>query len=101
MPVVRIIKAFLAGVLLVNAVPHGVSAVQGRRFPSPFGKPPGRGLSSPIENATWSTANAAGGVALLPRAGASRGEIVGLAVGAVGMIFLLARYFGGLQLDEG
>lgn len=87
---------FLAGMLLANAVPHGISAVQGTRFPTPFATPPGVGLSSPLANAVWSAMNAAGGAALLGRKDTetgSRGRVPVLA-GAVAMSFFLAYYFG-------
>lgn len=87
---------FFAGVLLANAVPHGVNAVQGKEFPTPFANPPGVGLSSPAANALWSAMNAAGGAALLGRKDTgtgSRGRVPVLA-GAVAMSFFLAYYFG-------
>jgi hypothetical protein len=56
---------FFAGVFLANAVPHFVSGVQGRRFPSPFASPPGKGESSPTVNVVWATANAVVGYFLL------------------------------------
>ncbi|MCQ1995240.1 hypothetical protein [Arthrobacter sp. zg-Y1171] len=88
------VARFLAGVLLANAVPHGVSAVQGRRFPTPFANPPGVGLSGPVANAVWSALNAAGGVALLGRAPSGPRERISLLTGAVAMTFFLAHYFG-------
>ena len=50
---------FLAGALLCNAIPHLVSGVQGRPFPSPFAKPPGVGNSPPLINMLWGFANLA------------------------------------------
>ncbi|ROQ65194.1 hypothetical protein EDF36_0697 [Rathayibacter sp. PhB152] len=91
----RIARSALAGVLLVNAVPHGVAALQGRRFPSPFATPPGRGLSTPLVNAGWSAANLVAGLAALPRRRSRRAAIVG--AGAMGVF--LAAYFGSLDLD--
>ncbi len=44
------IAYFFAGAFLVNAIPHFVSGVTGRPFPSPFASPPGKGLSSPVVN---------------------------------------------------
>jgi hypothetical protein len=41
---------FFAGAFLANAVPHFVSGMQGRPFPSPFASPPGKGDSSPTVN---------------------------------------------------
>ena len=50
---------FAAGVLFVNAVPHYVRGVSGDRFPTPFAKPPGKGLSSPVVNVLWALFNLA------------------------------------------
>ena len=88
------VSKFFAGVLLANAVPHGVSAVQGRHFPSPFASPPGVGLSRPITNAAWSAANAVGGTALLGRGVAGPRDRAALLAGAVVMTVFLAHYFG-------
>src|SRR6185437_9360220 len=50
--------AFLSGLFLTNAIPHFVQGVCGNRLPTPFAKPPGRGLSSPIVNVLWGLLNA-------------------------------------------
>lgn len=92
------VSKFFAGVLLANAVPHGVSAVQGREFPSPFASPPGVGLSGPVTNAAWSAVNAVGGTALLGRGVAGTRDRAALLAGAVSMAFFLAYYFG--RADE-
>ncbi|MCC3275295.1 hypothetical protein LJ753_05365 [Arthrobacter sp. zg-Y20] len=88
------VSKFFAGVLLANAVPHGVSAVQGRQFPSPFASPPGVGLSGPVTNAAWSAVNAVGGAALLGRGGLDQRNRAAVTAGAVAMGFFLAHYFG-------
>ena len=80
--------------LLVNAVPHGVSGVQGRPFPSPFGDPPGVGMSSPQVNVGWSAANAIVGVLLLGRGVRSPAEAVGAAAGAVAMAIVISYHSG-------
>jgi hypothetical protein len=49
---------FLGGAFLANFVPHFVAGVSGRSFPSPFGTPPFRGLSSPEVNVLWGLFNA-------------------------------------------
>src|ERR1700744_966658 len=51
------IAAFFAGAFLANAVPHFVYGVCGDKFPTPFAKPPGKGLSSPIVNVIWAGVN--------------------------------------------
>jgi hypothetical protein len=51
----------LAGALLVNAVPHAVTGLAGKRFPTPL-----RGRDSgPAANLAWSAVNLAAGAALL------------------------------------
>jgi hypothetical protein len=51
------IACFFAGAFLANTVPHFVKGICGDRFPTPFAKPPGRGLSSPLVNVLWSLLN--------------------------------------------
>lgn len=62
------IACFFSGLFLANAVPHFVHGISGDRFPSPFAKPPGRGLSSPTVNVVWALLNLLAGF-LLFRAG--------------------------------
>jgi hypothetical protein len=57
MPWYVYVAAFFAGALLTNAVPHFVKGVCGEPFPTPFAKPPGKGLSSPVVNALWGLLN--------------------------------------------
>jgi hypothetical protein len=51
------LAAFFAGAFLANVVPHFVHGISGNRFPTPFAKPPGKGLSSPTVNTLWSLLN--------------------------------------------
>jgi hypothetical protein len=53
---------------LANAVPHFVHGISGDPFPSPFSKPPGKGLSSAPVNVAWALVNLVVGYALF-RAG--------------------------------
>lgn len=57
----RYIAAFFAGVLLANAVPHFVQGISGNKFPTPFSKPRGVGLSGPTTNMLWALFNIAAG----------------------------------------
>jgi hypothetical protein len=41
----------------MNVVPHLVHGISGDRFPTPFAKPPGKGLSSPTLNVVWALFN--------------------------------------------
>jgi hypothetical protein len=51
------IACFFAGIFLANAVPHFVHGISGDRFPTPFARPPGKGLSSPTINVAWALFN--------------------------------------------
>src|SRR5476651_2445999 len=46
-----------AYMFLANFIPHFVSGVSGNGFPTPFAKPPGKGLSSPVINVWWALLN--------------------------------------------
>lgn len=62
------IACFFSGAFIANAVPHFVQGICGNRFPTPFARPPGKGLSSPTINVIWALANMVAGY-LLFRAG--------------------------------
>ena len=51
------LACFFAGAFLANVVPHFVHGISGDRFPTPFAKPPGKGLSSPTVNVVWALVN--------------------------------------------
>ena len=51
MPWYHYVAWFFGGAFLVNSVPHFTNGVSGRPFPTPFAKPPGRGLSPSWVNA--------------------------------------------------
>ena len=57
MPWYHYVAAFFAGAVLTNAVPHFVNGISGEPFPTPFAKPPGKGLSSPPVNVGWALFN--------------------------------------------
>ena len=57
MPWYNYIACFFAGMFLANFVPHFVKGVCGDPFPTPFAKPPGKGLSSPTVNVLWALIN--------------------------------------------
>lgn len=46
-----------AALFLVNSIPHLVSGLTGRPFPSPFSSPPGRGNSPAMVNVVWGSFN--------------------------------------------
>lgn len=51
------IACFFAGAFFANVVPHFVSGISGNKFPTPFAKPPGKGLSSATVNVAWALFN--------------------------------------------
>jgi hypothetical protein len=76
--------SFFAGVFLANAVPHFVQGVSGNKFPTPFAKPPGRGLSSATVNVIWALFNILIGYVLLRIGQASSANIPSLIVFSIG-----------------
>jgi hypothetical protein len=60
---------FVAGVFFANFVPHFVSGVLGRTFPTPFASPPFRGQSSSRVNVLYGLCNLVVAYTLLSRVG--------------------------------
>src|SRR5689334_11208016 len=60
---------FFAGAFFANFVPHFVSGVLGRTFPTPFASPPFRGQSPPRVNVLYGMGNLAVAYALLLHVG--------------------------------
>jgi hypothetical protein len=89
---------FFGGFFLVNAVPHFVSGVCGRRFPSPFASPPGKGESSPMVNVLWGAFNLLIGYLLVFRVGEflirDVWSVMAVGVGGLMMAVMLAWNFG-------
>jgi hypothetical protein len=74
------IAAFLAGMFLANVVPHFVHGISGDRFPTPFARPPGKGLSSPTVNVVWALFNLAIGYILFRVGKVSSGDNLALVI---------------------
>ena len=90
------VACFFAGVFLANAVPHFVNGISGNKFPSPFAKPPGKGLSSPLTNVLWAFFNLAVGYVLCYVGHVDRTQtitIVLVAIGAAVMSIMLSMSF--------
>jgi hypothetical protein len=89
---------FFGGAFLVNAIPHFTSGVSGRRFPSPFASPPGKGESSPMVNTLWGAFNFAIAYLLVCRVGEfhlrETSAVLTLGAGALLMGIVLAKSFG-------
>jgi len=95
---------FFGGAFFVNAVPHFVSGVSGRSFPTPFASPPGKGFSSPMVNVLWGTLNAAVGYFLVCHVGAFHIrrilDVLVLGGGGLLMAVMLSRTFGRLYSGQ-
>ncbi|OIR03987.1 hypothetical protein GALL_139240 [mine drainage metagenome] len=88
MPVLHNLACLLSGMLLANTVPHFVHGVSGDRFPTPFSKPPGKGLSSPTTNMAWALVNLVAGSALARFGGLVHGGNLKLALFFAGVAAL-------------
>jgi hypothetical protein len=82
------IACFFAGTFLANVVPHFVQGVCGNRFPTPFAKPSGKGLSSPTVNVVWSLLNLVVGYLLFRSGRVSSGDDFALIVFFAGILVL-------------
>jgi hypothetical protein len=88
---------FFAGVFLANGVPHFVQGISGKKFPSPFARPPA-GESSAVVNVIWGMVNFVAGYALIFGVGKFRFgltiEILMVGLGVLVTAVGLAYYFG-------
>jgi hypothetical protein len=82
------IASFFAGIFFANAVPHFVQGVSGNKFPSPFSKPPGRGLSSPTLNVIWALLNVLVGYVLLKIGRVNSGDLLSLTIFFIGVVVI-------------
>lgn len=88
MPWYDYLAAFFAGMVLANVVPHFVHGISGDPFPTPFAKPPGRGLSSPTVNVVWALVNMVIGYVLLRVGHVSCANLASLGVFFAGVVLL-------------
>jgi hypothetical protein len=94
------VEGFFAGLFLANFVPHFVQGISGERFPSPFAKPPGRGLSSPTVNVVWGLFNLAVGYMLFRAGRISTGGTWAMVVffaGVAAISIQLSAHFAGKE----
>ncbi|MDB5140697.1 MAG: hypothetical protein JWR12_2613 [Mucilaginibacter sp.] len=90
------LAAFFAGAFLANAIPHFVHGISGDKFPSPFAKPPGKGLSSPTVNVVWALFNFIVGYLLFGAGQIRSGEpspVILFFAGAAAMSIMLSINF--------
>ena len=101
----HLLSYFFGGAFLMNAVPHLASGAMGRRFPSPFAKPPGKGMSSALVNMLWGLGNLVVAYLLLCQIGRfDLRDLLQVAVLALGMLLLgLVHdlHFGALNGGDG
>lgn len=92
------IAYFFGGAFLVNSVPHFTNGVSGRPFPSPFSRPPGKGLSPSWVNVLWGFFNMLVGYVLVCRVGdfslRKTSEVAVAGIGALVMALMSAHAFG-------
>jgi hypothetical protein len=95
---------FLAGAFSANFVPHFVSGVLGRTFPTPFASPPFRGPSSPLVNVLYGLGNLTVAYLLLSRVGAfeprSALHASAFGLGLAAMSLLIVRSLARLRVLE-
>ena len=82
------IACFFAGAFLANAVPHYVNGISGNKFPTPFAKPPGKGLSPPTLNVLWGFFNLGVGYLLCYLGHVGRTQTITIALVALGAILM-------------
>jgi len=82
------IAAFFSGAFLANAVPHFIYGVAGDKFPTPFSKPPGKGLSPAYINVLWASFNILVGYLLLQASKLSTANCFGMIVFFVGVVLM-------------
>ena len=89
---------FIAGFFLANGVPHFVNGISGKRFPSPFASPPGRGESPPLVNALWGLSNFFIGYTLIFKVGdfhfGMTRDVLMVGLGALVISVILSINFG-------
>jgi Zn-dependent protease with chaperone function len=73
---------------IANALPHFIHGISGNKFPTPFSKPPGKGLSSPTVNVLWALLNLVIGYLFYWTGKISTGNIWTLIIFFIGFAFI-------------
>ena len=73
---------------IANAMPHFIHGVSGNKFPTPFSKPSGRGLSSPTLNVLWALLNLIVGYLLCWVGKISEGNVWALVIFFIGFALI-------------
>jgi hypothetical protein len=82
------LAGFWAGAFLANFVPHFVKGICGDAFPTPFAKPPGKGLSTPMVNVIWGLFNLVVGFLLFQRGKVSADNTLSMLIFFAGLVCL-------------
>ena len=96
MPWTQYLASFFAGAVLANVAPHFVQGICGNKFPTPFAKPPGKGLSSPTVNVVWALFNLVIGYFLFRAGNVATGEqgmLIFFFAGIAVLSILCSRHF--------
>ena len=92
------IALFFAGALLCNAIPHLTAGLRGEPFPTPFAKPHGVGMSSPLINVIWGSFNL--GVSLVLLSLHPLPEVISLDSGVFAAGFLLLGIYASYHFGK-
>ena len=87
----QFLVCFFAGAFSANFFPHFFNGISGNSFPTPFAKPPGKGLSPPTVNIYWSLFNLAIGLWLIRVGGVSLMSGSGLITFFVGFAIVAVK----------
>lgn len=94
---------FAAGAFLANGIPHFVNGISGKRFQSPFARPPGVGESAPVINVFWGLINLIVGWLLLTAVGdfdsGLTPDMLALLGGFTVAALMLGWYFGRIRSE--
>ena len=82
------IACFFAGMFFANVVPHFVHGISGDCFPTPFVRPPGKGLSSPTVNVLWALLNLVAGYIIFRVGKVSSGDNSALVIFFAGIVVI-------------
>ena len=96
------VTPFLSGAFLCNAIPHLAAGLRGEAFPTPFAKPRGKGLSSPLVNFLWGAFNLLCGLVLFSRHPVMVGlnaDFVLTGLGALALGSYLSIHFGKVRAE--
>jgi hypothetical protein len=101
--IIALIVLLFAGAFMCNSLPHFISGLMGKPFPTPFSKPRGIGNSSPVVNVLWGFLNFVVGLLLLLRQPINVNfypNLIALLLGVLLMGLQLSWHFGKVQAGK-